>query len=220
MVNKIRSAVQKPSANSLGEQAYLALKGLILNGELKPGDQVNVAQLSEQLELGKNPVHLATHRLAREGLVDILPRKGIIIRAETLDSFLNLLESRELVEPHLAAAAVDHLNPELIAKLEALIEQGRAFFAQGDRQGGMRVDRQFHQILYEAAGNDLLAEFACHLLDRSMRLWFTSSPANNDKRASIEELNDLLSTMKQGDKTLTAELMKAHISSVRQKFLA
>src|SRR5574344_1535579 len=85
----------------LAEKAYIAIKKMILENELKPGDQINVAQLCTLLSIGRSPIHQAIHRLDREGLVAILPRKGILIKAETIDSFLSLIDSRLLVEPYL-----------------------------------------------------------------------------------------------------------------------
>lgn len=208
---------REPTA-SLGEQAYVAFKRLILTRDLKPGEHVNVAQLSEQLGLGKNPIHLAAHRLAREGLVEILPRKGILVRAETLDSFLELIAARELVEPYLTAEAVDYLTPEVVERLEALIERGWRLQEAGDRLGAMEVDRLFHQTVYAAANNELLADFAGQLLDRSMRLWFTPAPDSSEP-SNMEQLATLLETMKRKDKQATAEQMKAHIGSIRKKFL-
>lgn len=208
---------REPTA-SLGEQAYIAFKRLILTRDLKPGEHVNVAQLSEQLGLGKNPIHLAAHRLAREGLVEILPRKGILVRAETLDSFLELIAARELVEPYLTAEAVDYLTPEVVERLEALIEKGWRLQEAGDRLGAMEVDRLFHQTVYAAANNELLADFAGQLLDRSMRLWFTPAPDSSEP-SNMEQLATLLETMKRKDKQATAEQMKAHIGSIRKKFL-
>lgn len=203
---------------SLGEQAYVKLKRMILNRELKAGEQVNVAQLSEQLGLGKNPIHLAAHRLDREGLIEIIPRKGILIRAETLDSFLDLISARQLIEPYLAAEAVDHLEPEVIETLESIIEKGWEHHRNGDRVGSMEIDRLFHQTVYDAAGNDLLAEYAGQLLDRSMRLWFKPVAAA-EEAPNIEQLETLLNTMKRGDKEATAAQMKEHIGSIRRKFL-
>lgn len=212
------SRTKREPAASLGEQAYVAFKRLILSRELKPGEHVNVAQLSEQLGLGKNPIHLAAHRLAREGLVEILPRKGILVRAETLDSFLELIAARQLVEPYLAAEAVDYMTPEIFERLDALLEKGWRLQEAGDRLGAMAVDRLFHQTVYEAANNELLAEFAAQLLDRSMRLWFSPAPESNEP-SNMAQLETLLDTMKRRDKASTVEQMKAHIGSIRNKFL-
>lgn len=202
----------------MGEQAYVGFKRLILNGDLKAGEHVNVALLSEQLGLGKNPLHLAAHRLAREGLVEILPRKGILIRGETIESFLELVAARELVEPYLAAEAVDHMNADVFERLDALLERGWRLQEEGDRQGAMEVDRLFHQTVYETANNALLGEFARQLLDRSMRLWFRPQP-DSEETSNMQQLASLLDTMKKKDKAATARQMKAHIGSIRRKFL-
>src|SRR5690606_34553429 len=71
----------------LSEQAYVAIKRLILRRELQAGDRLTEALLCERLSLGRNPVHIALHRLQREGLVEIVPRKWIVVRGETLDGF-------------------------------------------------------------------------------------------------------------------------------------
>lgn len=215
---KATTPTNAPTA-SLGEQAYVAIKRLILTRELKPGDQVNVAQLSRQLDLGRNPIHLAIHRLNREGLLAIIPRKGILIKAETLDSFLELTESRQLIEPYLTGLAVDRATPELLAKLEQLLETGWERHLAQDRLGSMEVDRLFHQTLYESAGNSILAEFAARLLDRSMRLWFRPV-ASDTAKPNIAELADLFETIKRGDKDAAIYQMKEHIGSIQRKYLA
>ncbi len=206
-------------AVSLGEQAYVAIKRMILARELNPGDQVNVGQLSEQLDLGRNPILLAIHRLDREGLVAIIPRKGIMIKAETLDSFLELIAARQLVEPYLTGRAVERATPELLASLKVLLDAGWEHHRKNNRLGSMEVDRTFHQTLYASSGNDLLAEFAAQLLDRSMRLWFRPVAADPDK-PNVAELERLYEKIEQGDKQAAIELMIEHIGSIQNKFLA
>jgi len=202
----------------LGEQAYLAIKRMILTGEYVPGQQLNVATLAEQLDLGRSPVHMAIHRLEREGLIAIIPRKGILIKSETLESFLELIAARQLIEPYLAEQALDNLTPETIQRLEALVELGWNHHEAGNRVGGMEVDRQFHQTLYEVSGNRILADFAGQLLDRSMVLWFRA-PKSDNQSPNVTELQALLDAIKKRDKTATITLMSEHITSIRGKFI-
>lgn len=191
---------------------------MLLTHELRPGDSINVAQLCEQLHLGRSPIHLAIHRLNREGLLAVIPRKGILVKAETLESFLELIAARQLVEPHLTVLAMDRLSPELVHKLEQIVATGWEHHRRQDRMGGMEIDRAFHQTLYQSAGNEILSEFAGHLLDRSMRLWYRPAPSD-DEAPNVAELEALLATIKKGDKAAAAQMMEAHIGSIRQKFL-
>src|SRR5690606_39234299 len=187
------------------------------SGELLAGEQINVAMLAEQLGLGQSPMHMAMHRLDREGLIAIIPRKGILVKTETVESFLELIAARQLVEPHLTGQAVDRMRPELLAQLEALIEQGWEHHHKNDRLGSMQVDRPFHQTLYDASGNSILSAFAGQLLDRSMVLWFRA-PKGHDKQPNVAELKTLLDAIKNNDKAAAMAVMSEHIASVQEKY--
>ncbi|VCU70832.1 HTH-type transcriptional regulator McbR [Pigmentiphaga humi] len=205
-------------ARSLGEQAYVAVKKLILSHQLRPGEQINVAQLCERLGLGRSPVHQATHRLAREGLVDILPRKGLLVKAESLDGFLELMTARQLIEPFLTGLAVDNMRPEVVEELRALVEAGWEHYRRKDHPAGMEVDRRFHHLIYAAAGNRTLADIAASLLDRCMLLWFRPK-VDAAERANVAELEELLEYIERGDREEAVRTMENHVGAVRRKFL-
>jgi DNA-binding GntR family transcriptional regulator len=202
----------------LGEQAYIIIKKMILDMDLRPGDYISVALLSKRLSLGRSPVHIALHRLDREGLVEILPRKGILVKAETANGFVELVSARLLIEPYLTGLAAERADDELIADLEKLIVAGRKFFRAKDRQGGMHIDRLFHQRIYEASGNKTLTDFAALLLDRSIRLWFIPMFETSIENANITQLEDLCETIKRRDKEGAISKMQAHIGAIRKKF--
>lgn len=206
------------AVKSLVEQAYIAIKQLILTGELSAGEQINVSSLTKKLNIGRSPVHMAIHRLDSEGLVDILPRKGILVREESLNSFFELLNARQLIEPYLTKHAVDNITLESIKKLEELVNKGWEHHENNNKIGSMEIDRLFHQVIYESSGNKILAEFASQLLDRSMTFWFRS-PSSESKRPNIVELEDLLDKIKRKDKEGATEFMLKHVSSIKNKFL-
>src|SRR5258708_3120022 len=97
---------------SLNEQAYLDIKRLILRLKLKPGDYINEAQLCETLSIGRTPVNRAMHRLSFEGLVQIIPRKGIVVQPLSLDEVADLIDVRRLNEPYCARCAAEHIDEE------------------------------------------------------------------------------------------------------------
>jgi len=206
---------------SLAEQAYLALKKMVLLHEISAGDQLNLIELSDRLQLGRTPLHMAIHRLAAEGLLEIVPRKGIFVREETLGSFHELLAARLLIEPYLARMAAINSPPGLIKRLEDVVMQAKNYDFAGDRQGSMLADRLFHQTMYAAANNSMLATFASTLLDRSMRLWYQplSSSASKHHKANSLELQAMLDVFKQGQAEAVESSMRHHIETVRKKYL-
>jgi DNA-binding GntR family transcriptional regulator len=68
--------------------------------EYRPGAYLNEAQISRQLKIGRTPVHQALDRLMLEGLVQIIPRKGVVVQSISLDQVLHILEARLANELH------------------------------------------------------------------------------------------------------------------------
>lgn len=78
---------------SQNERAYRRLKDDIVSLRLKPGDALNEAGLCAELGLGRTPVNQALHRLMHEGLVRILPRKGVLVQPLSMDEFAHLIST-------------------------------------------------------------------------------------------------------------------------------
>lgn len=204
---------------SLSEQAYVAIKQLILRGDIKGGERVTEGMLCERLSLGRNPVHIAVHRLHREGLVEIVPRKNILVRGETIQSFIELWNARLLVEPYLTELAAARADEHLVDELRGLLAVGRKRHRAGDRRGCMEIDRAVHQRIYEASGNRLLADFASVLLDRSMRLWFAPFAGRYEEDdKTMDELAALIEAIEAREPVAARRLMSEHIGSLRAHF--
>ena len=90
---------------TLTEQAYRAIEEAIVTLDVAPGEVVSEAQLATKLGFGRTPVREALQRLARERLVRILPRRGIVVAAVDVGEQLRLLEVRREIERLVARAA-------------------------------------------------------------------------------------------------------------------
>ncbi|MEY3663911.1 MAG: HTH-type transcriptional repressor RspR [Pseudomonadota bacterium] len=90
---------------SLTDQAYTLLEEMIVRLQLPPGSAVSEAMLSAQLGIGRTPIREALHRLARDRLVQILPRRGVIVSSIDVVSQLRLLEVRREIDRLSARAA-------------------------------------------------------------------------------------------------------------------
>src|SRR3954468_7376719 len=101
-----------PAETSLTDRAYGNLEALIVTLKLAPGSAVSEAELSKRLGIGRTPIREALQRLARERLVTILPRRGIIVSEINIRSQLRLLEVRREVERLVARSAARRATPE------------------------------------------------------------------------------------------------------------
>lgn len=91
-------ALPEPVAGStettLTEEAYRRLEEMIVTLALAPGSVVSEAILSERLGIGTTPIREALQRLSREYLIQILPRRGVIVTGIDVRQQLQVLETR------------------------------------------------------------------------------------------------------------------------------
>src|SRR5436189_326382 len=95
---------------SLRDQAYEAIKDRIITCQFKPGECINEASVSALLGLGRTPVHQALDRLMLEEMVEVIPRKGVIVKPVILLDVLQMIDVRMINETQcarLAAARAD-----------------------------------------------------------------------------------------------------------------
>lgn len=159
-------------APSLTDRAYAEIEELIITLKLAPGSAVSESDLQTWLGIGRTPIREALHRLAREKLVTILPRRGIIVSAIDIRQQLLLLELRREIERLIARSAARRASEEECAQFVALADHfGRASKANDDVTF-MRVDREFNVLCSRASHNEF-AENAMGLIHSlSRRFWY------------------------------------------------
>jgi len=158
--------------HSLTDQAYLQLEELIVTLQLEPGEVVSEAALSGQLRIGRTPIREALHRLARERLVNILPRRGIVVSEINVGAQLRLLEVRREIERLVARSAARRASD---IERKQFVDLGKAFEAAArsdDATAFMRTDRAFNDLCLVAAHNEYAASTMTLMNSLSRRFWF------------------------------------------------
>jgi len=99
-----------PSDETLTDRAYRAIEEQIVTLQLAPGAVISEAMLSERLKIGRTPIREAIQRLARERLMVIMPRRGIMVSEVNIQTQLRLLEVRRELERLIARNAARRAN--------------------------------------------------------------------------------------------------------------
>jgi DNA-binding GntR family transcriptional regulator len=86
------------SNQTLGEVVYLSLKEWMIKGKLRPGQRLMYDYLSEELNVSQAPIKEAFLRLEKEGLVEIIPRRGTFVKYLTEKDIIEFYEIREVLE--------------------------------------------------------------------------------------------------------------------------
>jgi DNA-binding GntR family transcriptional regulator len=201
----------------LSEDAYQQIKQRILRLEFRPGQFLNELAICKMLGMGRTPVHQAVHRLMVDGLLEIIPRKGLLIRPDSMNEILHVLEARWAVEPSIAALAAERATARHIERMRGLLDEAAAINDQHHRARQMEIDHEFHGIIAEAAGNPVLADVIRPLHERSGRLWHLQLQATDDVEQTEVEHEAIYDAITRGDKDAAARAMQAHLRSLRRR---
>jgi len=145
---------------------------MIVRLELPPGSAVSEAMLSERLDIGRTPIREALQRLARERLVQILPRRGVIVSDINVKSQLRLLELRREVERLVVRSAARRATAEERARFAELARAFEQAARGGDDVAFLRIDREFNELCLGAARNEFAETAMTAMAALSRRFWY------------------------------------------------
>jgi len=177
------------------------LEEAILEGELKPGERLRAEALAQRFGTSRTPIREALLQLEGQGLVEVEPNRGAVVRTFDRDDVVDLYEIRALIEPHAAARAATRISDARIAELAALCEA----------EDQLVANEHFHRIILEAAQSPRLrvAMRAATGIPRSFRAAFW-----HDERQRAESLmchRRLVAAFAARDAQLAEAVMRMHI---------
>jgi DNA-binding GntR family transcriptional regulator len=167
-----RSSRNANNIETLTDRAYTELEELIVTLQLAPGSVLSEQMLAERLGIGRTPIREALQRLAREGLVVILPRRGVMVSSIDVKSQLRLLEVRREIERLVARGAARRASDAERARFAELAKGFERAARTGDDKAFMRIDREFNELCLAAVRNEFAAGAMRLMNSLSRRFWF------------------------------------------------
>jgi DNA-binding GntR family transcriptional regulator len=169
---RTRAAKDVGHDGTLTDRAYAELEEMIVTLQLKPGTVLSEQALALRLKIGRTPIREALQRLAREGLITILPRKGILVSDINPRNQLLVLEVRREIERLLSRAGAERATKEQRAQLQKIAQGMDRAAKTNDDLEFMRLDRELNRLMIEAAHNDFAARSMKLLQGLSRRFWY------------------------------------------------
>ena len=221
---------KQSSEKNQSEIAYEVLRKKLLNREFPPGTRVRYGPLGVEMGMSATPVREAIGRLASEGLVDLVPQLGAVVKRPTLSDTTELFEMREAIEPYAAAKASQLINANQLNELQATIDEmiGLDQSVTSGKVDGQeiavdfdRADLKFHQTILNAVDNHRMLKVVgdFHLLTEIIGADRHSYNAEVLKK-TISDHSEILEGLKQRDAELTRNAMMRHVCNSRELTLS
>lgn len=166
------NAVLKPSSDneSLAWQAYRVLEEQLVTLRLMPGELIAEKDLMDKVGIGRTPVREAIQRLSAEGLLQVLPRKGLMVTPLRRSDLSQIVEARRVMERLLVVKAAERATSDQRQALAVLAADIEA--AADDLEGFFRLDQHLNNLLDEACNNRFLVKALTAMHSQCRRLWY------------------------------------------------
>lgn len=207
------------SFDSIGEQIRTILRERILAGFYRVGQRLVEVDIAQEFDVSRTPVRNAILRLEAEGLVQLYPRKGVIVSALTEPQILEVFEIRLALEPLAVELAARYRTPLVIKTLDKLLESMETALEAGDESKLAMAHVHFHRTIYEAANRPRLLDILSGLLGLSQHFSQESYRFFGRDAAALNEHQWIAEAIRVRDTAAAARLASQHIVAAKDTFL-
>jgi len=157
---------------SLTEQAYGRIEELIVTLQIPPGQAISEGELCELSGFGRAPVRGAIQRLSQQHLINILPRRGMIVTDINVETQLSLLELRRELERMMVRAAARRRTSEEQFQFGELASAMERAAESDDEEAFLALDKAFNALVGQACRNPFAQSAMEQWNPLSRRFWF------------------------------------------------
>jgi DNA-binding GntR family transcriptional regulator len=208
----------------LTQQTYRVLRDRILRRQIEPGAKISVDAVAEGLGVSRTPVTDALKRLAADGLLQIVPRRGTFVTGISAQDAIEMFDVRRMIELFAAdwtlasgqgGAAVSAMSGPL-AGMDAANGNG----TYDDYDAFIDHDRLFHRAIVSTVGNGRLLrmydEINVHMFVARAH-FIQTVEAVRDAQAEHRTIFDAFAA---NDAARAGDALRAHIDGVRDRIVA
>ncbi len=203
----------------LRDVIFTTLRDAIVTGELKPGERLMEVALAEKMGVSRTPVREAVRRLEMEGLVTMTPRKGTHVAELSVKDIMDVLEVRAALDKLATQLAAGRIRQDNIRRLESIHRQYIASLQKENLPGAIKKDVEFHDVIYQASGNNKLMSVAANLREQIYRFRVLYLKDFSNAEDVLLEHQNILKALEAHDATRAGQLAEEHITHQQQAII-
>lgn len=194
----------------LREIVFESMREAIMSGILEPGERLMEIQLAEEMGVSRTPVREAIRKLELENFVVMIPRKGAYVAGVSSKDVADVFEIRSALEGLAAGLAAERITEEELEQMEQALFY-RAVEGDLDLEQVVKLDTDFHALVYKASRNERLIQILANLREQIQRFRTTSLAVPGRNKLAIEEHRMIVEALRSRNSEEAQSLAMAHI---------
>jgi GntR family transcriptional regulator, carbon starvation induced regulator len=208
---------------NLSERAHESIRRDILNGELFPGDKLQIEAISDRYGIGIAPIREALNRLSSEGLVERKSQRGFFVATLSITDLEELVKTRIWLETKALAESIKNADEaweeQLVLSFHRLARTQRRMPLQSGPESSEEWEarhKEFHMLLLDRCGSSWLLGFCSSMMDQAVRyrnLSMNVHPSLLRREGAAAEHQALLDAAIERNATLACTLLADHYTT-------
>jgi len=186
------------------DEAYQALKQMIIRADLAPGAEFTELQAAEFVGYSRTPVREALARLRHRRLIVLLPGRRYAVAPISMGDVRDLFVVRRLVESETTRLAAGRVDVDQLRHLDAICIKAYDPSDPESVRDFLQANTEFHMTVAHASGNTRLADLLAPLLSEMERLLYLGLRASNRTNDIVHEHRRLITALETGNTTVAA----------------
>lgn len=203
---------------SLVQRVREQIEDDIVEGRLRPGDQLHMDDIAAQYGVSRTPVREAFQQLEASGLVEVRPKRGTYVASISTADLIEMFEVMAELEAMCARLAARRADKTLIADLSQAMEHCETEAEKGEANTYYHANDTFHQLIYRASGNAFLVQETIQLKNRLKPYRRLQLQVRHRLAQSVAEHRNLAQAIRNGEEELAAQAARQHVLVQGQRF--
>ena len=197
---------------------YEKIRADVLACVLSPGSRIFENELAQRYNVSKSPVRDALLRMQEQGLIEVLPRKGYLVRPISIRDSYDLYEMRLLLEKSSIRRACDEASDEDLASLD--------YYRCVDNNNlahWVIYNRDFHRKIAQLSGNARMSKITAEVIDQFDRLTFvgvSNAPSDMVSEKFVSEHCEVIDALQARDRSKASSLITKHITKSKKRLFS
>ncbi|MDR2938993.1 MAG: GntR family transcriptional regulator [Clostridiales bacterium] len=202
------------NVKSLKLKAYDHIKNKIFSCCYLPGDFLDEKTLIGEIGASRTPIREALNKIEQENLIQIISKKGIMVKHITAKNVLDIFQIRETLEPNAILNCSDKIDMGIINefKRKFLIEQTIP-------EKLYMLDDEFHKYIVRLYNNEYINRIMKDIYGQNNRIRILSGQVENCTNYAQNEHLDIIGLLLCGDFYGASESLKKHLSLSKDRTL-
>lgn len=197
---------------TLHAEVTARLRSLIVESFIKPGERVPELEISKDMGVSRTPIREALKVLASEGLVELLPLRGAVVKSFSAKDAADMLEVMGMLESFAAQKACQ-AEQKRIDHVLAMHEKMKVLYTKGKRPEYFELNQKIHDALVDMADNESLTMVHSTLSKRMRSLRYSGNSTPDHWRGALDDHELIAQALGQRDAKKMKKAVEAHFEN-------